>query len=169
MGTYILQKNIQVNPPCSIYWSLSSLCCKVFLKQSNCNNYNSDMVSSFRRYRFDHLMVCSLAYCIIYFCFFYCNLKKNMRCNIVAKVVNCRVIDSNYFFLKNNCRLARNDSEMPILFYCSTALDPAVMEHKTETVRSIVRSFTLDTLFLLLCYIDFPVWALHFIYFAVIL
>lgn len=37
------------------------------------------------------------------------------------------------------------------------ALDPTVMEHKTETARSIGRSFTLDTLFLLLCYIDFPV------------
>lgn len=65
--------------------------------------------------------------------------------------------------------LARNDSEMSILFYCSTTLDPAVMEHKTETVKIIVRSFNLDALFPLLCYIDFPVWGLNFIYFAVIL
>lgn len=103
------------------------------------------MVSSFWRYRFDLLVVCSLACCIIYFCFFYSNLKKNMRCNIFFS----KIIELGH--------LARNDSEMSILFYSSTTLDPAIMEYKTETVRSIVRSFTLDTLFLLLCYIDFPV------------
>lgn len=46
--------------------------------------------------------------------------------------------------------------EMRIVFYCSTALDPVFMKHKMETVRSIVRYFTLDALFLLLCCIDFP-------------